>query len=123
MKKYFANAFLNILNYNLDKASDLRRLKAENAELMRLVVDQALHIQTLRYIIRNDLCFRSDLPHARAPLPEIIPNSSSLIFHKDNFCILWDINLKGVGFMFLCAAGIGIIAIAILILIALGLVF
>lgn len=59
-------------------------------------------------------------------LPKINLNSPTfltIIFHKRNFCILWNINTKEAESMFLCAAGIGIIAIAILILIALGLVF
>ncbi|ACL20216.1 hypothetical protein Dhaf_2182 [Desulfitobacterium hafniense DCB-2] len=53
MIKCCTEILLNILNYNLNRISDIRRLRAENAKLVQLVIDQALHIQMLRYIIRK----------------------------------------------------------------------
>lgn len=81
MKKYSVKKFLNILKeiqdgatitktcrkynisnstyyywinkYNLINTTDLKRLKNENAKLIRLIVNQALDIQTLRYIIKK----------------------------------------------------------------------
>ncbi len=54
MIKYCTEILLNILNYNLDRTSDIRRLRAENAKLVQLVIDQEeLHIRMLRYIIRK----------------------------------------------------------------------
>lgn len=79
MKKYSAKKFLNIFKeiqdgatitetcrkynisnstyynwmnkYNMINTADLKRLKNENAKLIRLIVNQALDIQTLRYTI------------------------------------------------------------------------
>ncbi len=81
MKKYSTKKFLNILKdildgatitktcykynisnstyynwmnkYKLIKISDLKRLKNENAKLIRLIVEQALDIQALRHAIKK----------------------------------------------------------------------